>query len=1026
MAMAPLYKRYIPPKASASAAAVPVSTTPAKIVNPAAEQKSSHNGAPHEEKGEGKRKRDRSEEEIAERKAKKLRKKGVDPATATEQANVLVSQDAEVKQNGESGAKAAQVGQQDGEKAVSDGAGKDGQKMSIKKRHKLEKEARKVKKAEAKAVKEVDEPGLEIGAGESGSQSQKLQQEAHTVQDQVMQDEVVEDADKAKEPKKPKKKRKGDESAVDLRAASDDHNMPDAVNIEDVKMKDKKRRQTAKESDTVIDQPARDVDIEVSAASLPKKRRHKLESTLVQASEETTAPAIDDDEEAGHLSRHGGVIEKFQKSTQKARDQRLPSPSSKHSGEDANDEQPVLHDLVPLPQPEKAPTPEFTPDVSALPPWLAKPTVVSSDAKATFSELGLQPETAKHLKDLGFIDALPVQQALTPLLLPPGSKGAKYLAGTESVVSDLAVSAATGSGKTIAYVLPVIEALKQRRRQDQLKAVVVVPTRELVAQVAAVAESLVKPLGQIKVGTATGTGKLRDEQEKLVHRSYRYDRTGYQALMEKAKRQQRQAVHDPSASDEDEDEMETDEYDTGEIQRLEDALRGPIDHVPVYSSTVDILVCTPGRLLEHLNITLGFGLKDLEWLILDEADKLLDAQYDGFLERVNEDLTHPQLPDRLLAGPSGRVRKVVLSATMTRDVSKLAGLRLHRPQMIVVRSTNEALVSEDAVPVAENTLQSVRQVGEGYELPPSLVEYCVPVGDGSEKPLYLLKTLEEKMLNGVESKLGKNTSSSLDAEGKMDVDDKTDSESSDTESLSSSSLSSSSSEPSDSSSNSTPSSANSRASSPEPTTPSAAAIGLHPSRAALLSASEPSSNSETPTILIFTSSNESASRLHHLLAALKPSWRPYLLLLTKSQPAPTRTSKSSTSASSKSPLIAISTDRSSRGLDSLSASHRPITHVLQYDVPRSLTSYIHRVGRTARAGRAGEAWTLYSHAEARWFLKDVARSESVKRGGVVEKVKLAFGEGGSGQADEDLRRRFEGVVEDMRESVFGGGGEGRG
>jgi ATP-dependent RNA helicase DDX51/DBP6 len=73
--------------------------------------------------------------------------------------------------------------------------------------------------------------------------------------------------------------------------------------------------------------------------------------------------------------------------------------------------------------------------------------------------------------------------------------------------------------------------------------------------------------------------------------------------------------------------------------------------------------------------------------------------------------------------------------------------------------------------------------------------------------------------------------------------------------------------------------------------------------------------------------------------------------------------------------ILIASDAASRGLDI-----PDITHVINYDLPTSITSYVHRVGRTARAGKTGEAWTLFTKNEAAWFLKQVAKGESIKRG----------------------------------------------
>lgn len=79
---------------------------------------------------------------------------------------------------------------------------------------------------------------------------------------------------------------------------------------------------------------------------------------------------------------------------------------------------------------------------------------------------------------------------------------------------------------------------------------------------------------------------------------------------------------------------------------------------------------------------------------------------------------------------------------------------------------------------------------------------------------------------------------------------------------------------------------------------------------------------------------------------------------------------------------------------------------------------MHRSGRTARAGRRGEAWTLYSHSEARWFFKTVAGGSvgGVKRKEAVEKVRVSVD-------DEDgvLRERLREVVEGVKGVVFGGG-----
>ncbi|TFY56999.1 hypothetical protein EVG20_g8711, partial [Dentipellis fragilis] len=81
--------------------------------------------------------------------------------------------------------------------------------------------------------------------------------------------------------------------------------------------------------------------------------------------------------------------------------------------------------------------------------------------------------------------------------------------------------------------------------------------------------------------------------------------------------------------------------------------------------------------------------------------------------------------------------------------------------------------------------------------------------------------------------------------------------------------------------------------------------------------------------------------------------------------------------------LLVCSDLISRGID---ISH--VAHVVSYDVPVDMRKYVHRVGRTARAGRAGDAWTLVEEQEARYFkemLKAADHSAAVKRERVSSK-----------------------------------------
>ena len=64
----------------------------------------------------------------------------------------------------------------------------------------------------------------------------------------------------------------------------------------------------------------------------------------------------------------------------------------------------------------------------------------------------------------------------------------------------------------------------------------------------------------------------------------------------------------------------------------------------------------------------------------------------------------------------------------------------------------------------------------------------------------------------------------------------------------------------------------------------------------------------------------------------------------------------------------VCSDLISRGVDLPN-----VKHIINYDIPASIRAYIHRVGRTARAGAEGSAWTLISDNEARWFWKTVGK-----------------------------------------------------
>ncbi|TKA61482.1 hypothetical protein B0A55_12185, partial [Friedmanniomyces simplex] len=560
MATAPLYKRYVPPK-PADVSAVKATAAPVKKKT-----------VPPPPPVEKKRKRERPAEEVAERKAKKLRKKGVEATAET----VLRDQRKE-REDVRDEPTEPQNGLGSNDVQEEEDGGKGG-KMSIKKRHKLEKEARKVRK-EAEKVGKLDGSD-DVKAPAEGNVEVLLEGQHGMTTIGVPQGGLVETADPADalhEIVKPKKRRERREDAAEDGERTEE-NVP-ATEQDNVPSK-AERKTKGKEKMQEQDLPPRQdcaakgeetaelpqQPVETDSTPQPKKRRHKLEAVLQQPE---TGAENEKVESIEHLGKHDAVLGKYQKAAK--RSQNLASQADEQiASTDAKEDSVVLRDLGPIPQADKASTPEFNPDYSALPPWLANPIAISSDSTGTFSSLGLAMETVDHMSQLGFSDALPVQQALIPLLLPPGIPGAKYFSGAEAVLPDLAVSAATGSGKTIAYLLPILERLKQGRPLGKLSALVVVPTRELVMQVAAVAESLANG-SDIKVGTATGTGKLREEQVQLIKRSQKYDPSGHAALMAKA--HQRNYPPDEEVDEEAFEAylIELESEDAREEQRISDA-----------------------------------------------------------------------------------------------------------------------------------------------------------------------------------------------------------------------------------------------------------------------------------------------------------------------------------------------------------------------------------------------------------------------------------------------------------------------
>lgn len=278
-------------------------------------------------------------------------------------------------------------------------------------------------------------------------------------------------------------------------------------------------------------------------------------------------------------------------------------------------------------------------------PWMRSPVDVSLSNECSLDLVPcLDPRLKGALQNMGISSLFPIQVAVWQETIGPGA-----------FERDICVNSPTGSGKTLAYALPIVQVLSTHAVRC-LRALVVLPTRDLALQVKEVFDAIAPPVG-LSVGLAVGQSSIADEIADLIKRP----------------KLQAGICYDPE------------------------------DPSPELQSAVDILVATPGRLVDHINSTHGFTLEHLCYLVVDETDRLLRESYQSWLPTVlqttnsnNEGLLNSKSSlysafgsmktirrcgiERGFKGKSyPRLAKMVLSATLTQDPSKLSQLDLHHP-----------------------------------------------------------------------------------------------------------------------------------------------------------------------------------------------------------------------------------------------------------------------------------------------------------------------------------------------------------
>ena len=615
------------------------------------------------------------------------------------------------------------------------------------------------------------------------------------------------------------------------------------------------------------------------------------------------------------------------------------------------------HGLVPLPQPTQVPDVVPTSDISPLPDWIRKPIIAHADQAIPFIDLPLSSDVISNLASHGLHNAFSIQASIIPLLL----------ARDDVFRGDLCVSAATGSGKTLGYVLPMVEKLKGRQ-MAKLRGLVIVPTRELVSQVRQIFEFCAAGTG-LKIGTAVGSKPLKEEQKTLIAKRWKWDPEAYKAEQEIAtryimKRDSRwHRLLDLS------DEEETYE-----------------DCVPKYDSTIDILVCTPGRLVDHMKFTKGFSLQCVNWLVVDEADRLLGQSFQRWvptvvqaLDKEPEQTPLEKMMDSVFHKRNWRrVRKIILSATMTNDLSKLEELNLVKPALV----TLEGYIPPTGNEMQEQKVEPTKQP-HAFSIPSTLSECVLRVLRPDEKPLHLLKLLQNRLF--FETYAEEETLKDNDTAGETPLDSMMlDSDSG--FNLVPEPITSETTESVNNHDGDEPHSMNFMVTEPE----------------------EPGNGSPPRGTLIFTNSNESALRLYRLLTLIVPESASEYGLLTKSSSSSARqkTLKNLRNGDLK---FVIASDRLSRGLDVYS-----LTSVINYDVPTSVTSYVHRVGRTARAGKKGVAITFLTENEAGWFWAEIGRGPQIMRHESIQK-----GGNYASQITADDRKRYAAALTQLGKEARG-------
>lgn len=270
-------------------------------------------------------------------------------------------------------------------------------------------------------------------------------------------------------------------------------------------------------------------------------------------------------------------------------------------------------------------------------------------AHKSFQSLQLSRPILKSLSALNYSTPTPIQSASIPIAL---------------LGRDIVAGAVTGSGKTAAYMIPIIERLLYKPAKiAKTRVIVLTPTRELAIQVADVGRKLGQFVQNLSFGLAVGGLNLRQQEQELKKRP-------------------------------------------------------------------DIVIATPGRLIDHIRNSPSFSVDDVEIVIMDEADRMLEEGFEKEMQEIVELL------------PTKR-QTMLFSATMNSSIKQLIAWSLQKPVRIMIDPPKTA---------ASGLVQEFVRVRKRDELKPALLYTILSKLDPKQRTIIFISTKD--MCHKLRIKLG--------------------------------------------------------------------------------------------------------------------------------------------------------------------------------------------------------------------------------------------------------------------------------